>query len=203
LFIISINNIILLLKVRRIQEYATSVIVNGRADNIDFPKGLAVVEDHIIRIVVDLSRLAVHNRAVFEDIYTSIMKGEIQSPKFLSQKENEWDPGVLKAIAMLNAEPSVKLVHKRDARNEKISDVLDDLGNLIPQREDLPYAETTPEIEKIIDNILKHTVIQDDYDEFENLTQAEAVKLLAQLRRNDSFAIVITYISHLNLFLTL
>lgn len=152
-----------------------------------------VIEEQVLRITVELSRIAVHNRAVFDDIYTAIMNDELAAPKFFKENQNAWDPSVLKAISLLTSQPSEKLVYRKEAINEKLVNEVDERGNLIPENEDLPYTETTPEIEAIIDKIIENTNIEDDFDEYANISEAEAVKLLQQLQRNDPLLIVRAY----------
>lgn len=172
------------------QEYAAQRITTIGNSSVDFPKSLLPVQTAVLTVLVELHRIAMHNRAVFYDLYKAIIEDEISRPVFMNENEGKRDPMVQKTIDILRATASKKLVVVQDAKNEKLEETLDEHGKHIVELEDGPVVETTPEIEAIIDKIMAETEFVDDYDEFANVGERGAVKLLHQLNRHDSAYIV-------------
>lgn len=103
--------------VRRIQEYATNVIAAGKLTNVDFPKGIMVIEEQVMGIIVQLSRLVLHNRAVYQDLYFGIIHDQVPVPKFMDENNDEFDPSIVKAMQLLDSEPIDKLVMTKRMKN--------------------------------------------------------------------------------------
>lgn len=90
---------------KRYHEFAARLVLNGRPDGVDFPKALTVVQDLVMKTLVDFCRIVIHNRAVFNEMYFGIVKGEVVPPVFWQDNNNTYDPNVLKTIRYLSDEP--------------------------------------------------------------------------------------------------
>jgi hypothetical protein len=157
---------------------------------VDFPKALKCVKTEVTSVVVELNRLVAHNRAVYQDLYGAIIDDKIHAPVFMTESDGVPDPTIKKTVAVLRAKPTKEAVMTRVGENQKLEPLMDGNGRLIVEKEDGPVVETTPEIEAMIDEIIDEADIQDDFDEYANISEAEARNLIQALARPDSAMIV-------------
>lgn len=88
-------------------------------ESVPFPKGLVAIQESVLKAIVEFSRLAAHNRAVFEDLYIGIATGDVPAPGVMDENE-EFDLSMLAVLkCFASSPPPSESNHSQDLPNSE------------------------------------------------------------------------------------